>query len=49
MTTLRAHQIQPRLLACALGMFLCMADTVCRKGNDMIVFMTLHPPNAAHK
>ena len=46
MTTLRAHQIQPQLLACALAIFLCLAGSGCEKESEAIVSIALHPTNA---
>ena len=46
MTMLRADQIQPRLLACALAIFLCLAGVGCQKESEAIVSIALHPTNA---
>lgn len=46
MTTLRAHQIQPLILACALAMFFCLAGTGCQRESESIVSIALHPTNA---
>ena len=46
MATLQTHQIQPRLLACALALLLCMASTGCQKESKVIVSIALHLTNA---
>ncbi len=46
MTMLRADQIQPRLLTCALSIFLCLASAGCQKESQAIVSIALHPTNA---